>query len=542
MPSRDFPTTASAPWWRGASIYQIYPRSFADSNGDGIGDLPGVLAHLDHIASLNVDGIWLSPFFTSPMRDFGYDVADYRGVDPIFGSMADFDAIVAKAHDLGLKVIIDQVYCHTSDLHAWFIESRQSRDNPKADWFVWSDPKPDGSPPNNWQAVFGGPCWTWDARRQQYYLHNFLPSQPQLNLHNAAVQDAILDVLRFWFDKGVDGVRLDAINFAMHDPHLRDNPAVDGGPVRATRPYDFQHHRYNQSHPKVPDFLARIRAVADSYGDRFLLAEIGGELSHLEMKAYTQPPSLLHSAYGFRYLYAPTLEPAIIREASSAWPDDPAIGWPTWTFSNHDAPRAVSRWAQGRNEATTAKCALLLLCCLRGSLILYQGEELGLPQGEVPFHRLQDPEAIANWPQTLGRDGARTPMPWRAAAPFAGFSSIEPWLPIDARHGALAVDVQEADPFSTLQFARLIFTLRRQSAAMRLGSMEFLEAPEPILAFTRQAAGERVLCVVNLGAENARWRLPNGAKAILGLQVVEDAANGELDLAPHGGLIADWPV
>ncbi len=265
------------PWWKGAVIYQIYPRSFADSNGDGIGDLPGITARLDHVASLGVDAIWLSPFFTSPMKDFGYDVADYRDVDPIFGTLEDFDALVARAHELGLKVVIDQVYSHTSDEHPWFTESRSSRTNARADWYVWADAKPDGSPPSNWQSVFGGPAWTWDARRGQYYLHNFLKEQPQLHVHHAEVQAELLATARFWLDRGVDGFRLDAINFMMHEPTMRDNPpAPDTGKTR-TRPFDFQLKLYNQSHADIVPFLERIRATLDEYGDRFTVAEVGGD-------------------------------------------------------------------------------------------------------------------------------------------------------------------------------------------------------------------------------------------------------------------------
>ena len=280
MTAHILPHPAAGPdvaeWWRGAVIYQVYPRSFADSNGDGVGDLKGVADHLDHIASLGVDAVWLSPFYTSPMRDFGYDVADYCDIDPIFGTLADFDALVAKAHGLGLRVITDLVFAHTSDHHAWFRESRQSRTGPKADWYVWADARPDGSPPTNWQSVFGGPAWTWDARRGQYYMHNFLPEQPQLNVHNPAVQDALLDVARFWLDRGVDGFRFDAINFSMHDPALRDNPPLPPGGKR-TRPFDFQDKVHNQSHPAIADFLKRIRALTDSYGGRFSVAEVGGD-------------------------------------------------------------------------------------------------------------------------------------------------------------------------------------------------------------------------------------------------------------------------
>ena len=275
------------PWWKGASIYQIYPRSFADSNGDGIGDLAGVTARLDYVAALGVDAIWLSPFYTSPMQDFGYDVADYCNVDPIFGTLADFDALVARAHALGLKVTIDQVYAHTSDQHGWFAESRASRANDKADWYVWANARSDGSPPNNWQSVFGGPAWTWDARRGQYYMHNFLTSQPQLNVHNPDLQDALLDVARFWLDRGVDGFRIDAINFAMHDPELRDNPPASPSNKVRTRPFDFQQKIHNQSHPDIPLFLERLRALTDEYDGSFTVAEVGGADAEREMHLFT---------------------------------------------------------------------------------------------------------------------------------------------------------------------------------------------------------------------------------------------------------------
>ena len=278
--------STGSPWWKGAVIYQVYPRSFADSNGDGIGDLKGVAAHLDHVANLGCDGVWISPFFTSPMKDFGYDVADYCGVDPIFGSIEDFDALVERAHSLGLKVMLDQVYSHSSDKHPWFVESRSSRNNSKADWYVWADAKADGSPPNNWQSVFGGPSWTWDARREQYYHHSFLREQPQLNLHNIEVQDALLAVAKFWLDRGVDGFRLDALNFAMHDPALTDNPPVER-PGKRTRPFDFQHHFHNQGHPDITGFIERVRALTDGYDARFTVAEVGGERASEEMHLYT---------------------------------------------------------------------------------------------------------------------------------------------------------------------------------------------------------------------------------------------------------------
>jgi alpha-glucosidase len=492
----------ASPWWKGAVIYQVYPRSFADSNGDGIGDLKGVTAHLDHVASLGCDGVWISPFFTSPMKDFGYDVADYCGVDPIFGSLADFDEMVERAHAFGLKVMIDQVYSHSSDQHPWFVESRSSRGNAKADWYVWADPKVDGSPPNNWQSVFGGPSWTWDARREQYYHHNFLKEQPQLNLHNPDVQDALLDAAKFWLDRGVDGFRLDALNFAMHDPALTDNPPVTN-PTKRTRPFDFQHHFHNQGHPDIPRFLERVRELMDRYDASFTVAEVGGERALEEMKLYTESEARLNSAYSFDYLYAETLTPEVVRATIRSWPGGTKEGWPSWAFSNHDAPRFASRWWGEANRDAGVRVALMLLLSLRGNVILYQGEELGLPQAHVPFEALQDPEAIANWPQTLGRDGARTPLPWTAAAD-GGFGSNKPWLPFDPAHRAYNVEAQEADTDSVLNWTRQLIATRQSNPALREGSIRLLDQEsDQIVAFERELGGDRLACVFNLSGTSA---------------------------------------
>jgi alpha-glucosidase len=494
------------PWWRGATIYQVYPRSFADSNGDGIGDLPGITGKLDYIASLGVDAVWLSPFFTSPMKDFGYDVADYCGVDPIFGTLADFDALIEKAHSLGLKILIDQVYSHTSDLHPWFTESRACRDYAKADWYVWADAKPDGTPPNNWQSVFGGPAWTWDARRRQYYMHNFLSSQPQLNVHNAAVQDALLGVAKFWLDRGVDGFRVDAINFAMHDPELKDNPPAPAGNGLRTRPFDFQLKVNNQSHPDIPGFIQRVRALTDSYPACFTVAEVGGPDSDREMKAFTHGETHFNSAYGFDFLYADRLTPALVREALEAWPDEYGIGWPSWAFSNHDAPRWISRWAPDDAREAYARMVMLLFVSLRGNIIIWQGEELGLSQVDIPFEKLQDPEAIANWPLTLSRDGTRTPMPWTADAQNCGFSTAEPWLPLGPEHKAMAVDVEDADPDSMLALTRKLIAFRNANEAMLVGDLRIVEAHDHVLIFERWSADQHLICAFNMGGSDIHWQ------------------------------------
>ncbi len=524
---------AIAPWWRGAAIYQIYPRSFADSNGDGIGDLPGITGKLEYIAGLGVDAIWISPFYASPMKDFGYDVADYCDVDPIFGKLADFDSLVTRAHALGLKVMADQVYSHTSDAHDWFAESRQDRNNPKADWYVWADAKPDGSPPSNWQSVFGGPAWTWDARRGQYYLHNFLSSQPQLNVHLPAVQDALLAVARFWLDRGVDGFRIDALNFAMHDPLLRDNPpAPDDGRVR-TRPFDFQQQIYNQSHPDIPHFVERLRALTDSYEAVFTMAEVGGKEAEREMKLFTAGDTRLNSAYGFDFLYAPELTPALVAHALQLWPDSPDMGWPSWAFENHDAPRALSRWCTPDLADSFARLKMLLFVALRGNIILYQGEELGLTQIDIPYEQLRDPEAITNWPLTLSRDGARTPLPWKAQDEFGGFSATEPWLPLGEDNLSRAVDRQDADPASLLNLTRELLAVRNGYLALRLGRVETCVASGDLLILERTFDGERIRGLFNISDRAISLSAEQGHGDVL---VSINAATSN-SLPPFGALL-----
>ncbi len=529
-------TASQRPWWRGATIYQVYPRSFADSNGDGIGDLNGITGKLDYIASLGVDAVWISPFFTSPMKDFGYDVADYCDVDPIFGTLADFDALITKAHSLGLRILLDQVYSHTSDQHTWFAESRSSKSASKSDWYVWADAKPDGSPPSNWQSVFGGPAWTWDARRRQYYMHNFLSSQPQLNVHNPAVQDALLGVAKFWLDRGVDGFRVDAINFAMHDQALTDNPPAPAGNGVRTRSFDYQLKIHNQSHPDIPLFIERIRALTDSYDGRFTVAEVGGDHPDREMKAFTAGATHFNSAYGFNFLYADALTPVLVREAVEAWPEQEGIGWPSWAFSNHDAPRWISRWAPVGARDAYAQMAMLLFVSLRGNVIIWQGEELGLTQVDIPFEKLQDPEAIANWPLTLSRDGTRTPMPWSADAPHAGFTSGEPWLPIGDDHYALAVDVQEQDDTSLLALTKHLIGVRNSNHALVSGDLRIIEASGDLLVFERACDGQDMLCVFNMGAEPITWSPPQPDR----WRIVEAMNNGEMShLPPFAAFIAE---
>ncbi|MBY0564868.1 MAG: DUF3459 domain-containing protein [Hyphomonadaceae bacterium] len=505
-------------WLRGAVIYQIYPRSFRDANGDGVGDLKGVIEKLDYVASLGVDAIWLSPFFTSPMRDYGYDVSNYCDVDPLFGSLADADALIVRAHALGLKVIFDQVWSHSSDQHPWFRESRESRDNAKADWYVWADAKPDGSPPNNWQAMFGGCAWTWDSRRRQYYLHNFLPEQPDLNVRNPAVQDALLDIARFWLERGVDGFRLDVVNFYVQDSALRDNPPL---PLKKPppRPHQFQRHLYDRTQPETLPFLTRLRALLDQYG-AISIGEIEDEEPLRVQREYTEGDDRLHTAYSFFLLRQRTMTPAVIAEAMAGW--DGASGWPSWSLSNHDVIRFPTRLAS--DDPQRIKLMLTLLMCLRGAAFLYQGDELGLPHAEVPFDRLRDPEAIAFWPSGIGRDGARTPMPWISDAPMAGFTSAaDGWLPLDPRHRTLAAELQNKDAGSILAFTRRLIALRRANSALREGTFTLEQATDDLLIFSREAMGQKIICVFNLG--------PKPVAATLSGHVL-------LALGPDGGATA----
>ena len=529
-PAPNADTHADTPWWKGAVIYQVYPRSYQDTTGDGVGDLPGITRRLDHIASLGVEGVWISPFFTSPMKDYGYDVADFCDVDPVFGTLADFDALIAKAHALGLKVIIDQVYSHTSDQHPWFAESRSSRDNARADWYVWADANPDGTPPNNWQSVFGMGAWQWDARRGQYYLHNFLVEQPDLNLHSPEVQDAILDVTRFWLERGVDGFRLDALNFGMHDRALRDNPVETVFKRPPTRPFDFQRHSMSMSQPEIIPFVERIRGVLDSFGsDRFTVAEIGGPFPLDEMKAFTAGEARLNTAYAFDFLYAETITAELVRETQRQWPGTQGEGWPSWAFSNHDAPRAVTRWRGDVARTQYAKLLAALLLSLRGNAFIYQGEELGLEQADVAFEDLRDPEAIANWPETLGRDGARTPMPWTDGNDHAGFSTAKPWLPVGEDHPEASVAEQEGDADSVLNTYRRLVALRRGCPVLREGAIAF-EGEGELLVFDRTLDGRTRRCVFNLG----QAALPY-AGAVEAEVVVGNVSGGKI--APGSGFI-----
>ena len=528
-------------WWRGAVIYQVYPRSFFDSNGDGIGDLPGITAKLGHIAGLGVDAIWLCPFFASPQQDFGYDVSDHLAVDPIFGTLADFDALVERAHALRLKVLIDQVWSHTSNRHAWFVESRPGRHAPRADWYVWADPNPDGTPPNNWLSVFGGSAWTWEPRRRQYYLHHFLANQPALNLHNPAVVDAVLEGGEFWLRRGVDGFRLDAIDFLMHDPALRPNPAAPraDGPVPA-KLFGLQTHLHDMLQPQAMGVLARIRALMDRYPGTTTLGECSSQDGALaRVQRYTAGDQHLHMAYTLRPLRGGFDWPAVraLVEDVGAMRE----GWPCWSFSNHDVVRAATRWHPRGREAGHDPdfCRLLmaLLLTLRGSVSIYQGEELGLTEADLAEGDLRDPFGIAFWPEFRGRDGSRTPLPWHADARHAGFTTAaRPWLPVPDEHRKLAIDGQYHGSGVLPDWQRFL-AWRAAHPALRHGSLLPLDLPEPLVGFVREHDGQRVVCVFNLSEAPVSLDLADHP----GLRVLADSGFAP-ETGPMGAVLPPFGV
>ena len=490
----------AAPWWKGAVIYQIYPRSFRDSNGDGIGDLRGIAESLGHVAALGVDAVWLCPVYASPGADFGYDVSDHTAVAPEYGSLADLEALIAACNGRGLRVLLDFIIGHTSEVHPWFLASRAARNGPLADRYVWADPQPDGSPPNNWLSVFGGPAWRWEPRRRQYALHHFLPQQPALNLAHPATMDAMAEVMRFWLSRGADGFRVDALDFVAHDREMRSNPSAGLKEVPG-KLFGMQRHLHDMMGEGTDAVLGRLRSETDAFGDRALLGEFSSQPGAFARIARATGPGRLHMAYTLAPLRAGfgiEAARALIEAASLS------EGWPCWSFSNHDVVRAATRWApDGGPDPRMTRLLLTLLLTLRGSVCIYQGEELGLPDAELPFEALRDPFGISFWPDFRGRDGARTPMPWRRETPHGGFTDAEPWLPVPDAHRDLAVDVQERQADSVLHFTRALLALRRATPALVTGDLLPLDLPAPLIGYDRVAGSSRMRCVFNLSAKRA---------------------------------------
>ncbi|WP_412069160.1 alpha-amylase family glycosyl hydrolase [Rubrivirga sp. IMCC43871] len=510
----------SRPWWQTAVVYQIYPRSFQDSNADGLGDLPGITARLPYLADLGVGAVWLSPFYPSPQADFGYDVSDYRDVDPPYGTLADFDRLAERAHGLGLKLIVDFVPNHSSDQHAWFVESRASRDNPKRDWYVWRDPKPDGSPPNNWLSHFGGPAWTFDEATGQYYLHSFLREQPDLNWRNPSVVDEMMDTLRFWMARGVDGFRIDVAHLIAKDPAMRDNPLA---PVPAVmhKPrgeYDSQIHLHDKGHPDVHGLFARIRQTIDGFDgqDRVAIGEIHGFDDLPTWAGYYGTPTAdgslggLHLPFNFGLL-ATEWTAASVRahvDALEAALSDGA--WPNYVLGNHDERRLATRLGPA-----SVRLAGLLLLTLRGAPTLYYGDELGMPEVDVPANRRVDPWGIRSGLPELSRDGCRTPMAWDAS-PGAGFSDADPsdcWLPLHPTHETVNVATEAADPDSHLAFYRRALAVRAASASLQAGDYVPLDGvPDDVFAFVR---GGDTLVLLHLDDGTAEVAVPEAFRGAM---------------------------
>ncbi|MFD1036287.1 alpha-amylase family glycosyl hydrolase [Sphingomonas hankookensis] len=481
--------SSAQPWWQAATIYQIYPRSFADSDGDGIGDLNGIADRLDYLVDLGIDAIWISPIYPSPMADFGYDVADYTGIDPRFGTLADFDALLEKAHAAGIRVLLDFVPNHSSDRHDWFVESRASRDNPKRDWYIWRDPAPDGGPPNNWISDFGGPAWSFDPATGQYYSRAFLPEQPDLNWRNPEVQAAMLAAMRFWFDRGVDGFRIDVQWHMVKHADFPDNP----------RNPDFREgmgdmHRVLQLHstdqPEVHAIATAMRQQADEFG-AVLVGEIYLPIPKLMTYYGTSDAPGVHLPFNFQLIEAnwnaAELATRIV-EYEAALPEG---GWPNWVLGNHDRPRIATRVGLAQ-----ARVAAMLLLTLRGTPTLYQGDELGLTDAQVPADKVQDPRELREPGLGLGRDPVRTPLPWTAVG---GFTAGDPWLPIDPAHLPLNAEAQASDPESMLSLYRRLLALRCATPALATGAIGDVRADGDVLTYTRSDGTDRYRIVLNLG-------------------------------------------
>ncbi|MEO5865670.1 MAG: alpha-amylase family glycosyl hydrolase [Sphingomonas sp.] len=498
-------------------IYQIYPRSFQDSDGDGVGDLAGIERRLDYIAELGVDAVWLSPIYPSPMKDFGYDISDYCNVEPDFGDLTAFDRLLAGIHSRGLKLILDFVPNHSSDRHPWFLESRMSRDNPKRAWYIWHDPAPDGGPPNNWISDFGGSAWEWDETTDQYYLHAFLKEQPDLNWRNRDLRDAMMNVLRFWMDRGVDGFRIDVLWHIVKAEHFADNPLnPDWAPDRTERDRVLQLHSTDQ--PEAHALSADFRNLADSYGERVLIGEIFLPNDRHARWYGTREKPQVHLPFNFQLIENRWNAEVLKRVIANYEASLPGFGWPNWVIGSHDAPRIAARVGEAQ-----ARVAAMLLLTLRGTPTLYQGDELGIGEVAIPPNRIRDPQALRQPGLDIGRDRSRTPMAWDSSS-NAGFSGAEPWLPLHEDWTTRNVEQQAVEPKSMLNLYQSLLTLRKQREALAKGSIELLDAEADVLAYERRYGDERILVALNLGDSFRGFSTPKGAVV------------GDLLASTHGAL------
>ena len=507
------PPRSTSEWWRGAMLYEVYIRSFYDTTGSGTGDIPGVIEKLDYIRDLGVDGFWLTPFYPSPQKDFGYDITDFCAVDERYGTMDDFRRLLDECHKRDLKLLLDFVPVHSSDEHPWFVESRQSRDNPRADWYIWADGAPDGGPPNNWLSSFGGSAWSWDPRRAQYYYHPFLQGQPSFNLQKPEVMEAVVAHMRFWLDMGVDGFRLDAVQCLCCDLSLRSNPPavseeengmVGGGPHN---PFKRQLHLFDRDVPEAIPVIEQFRKVADSYRpERVLIGELADMDSSRFSVKYTMANERFHAIYDFDLINgAHSVEKwvDVLRRRMRYM----ASGWTKNVFTNHDSTRVVSNLlpqaVEAGRAADAAKALIFLQSTLLGGGILYQGDELGLPQPQLSYDHIYDPWAKAFWPEFQGRDGVRTPLPWKQDAPHGGFTSGDhPWLPMPDEHRPLAIDIQQEDEHSVLNFTRWMLQWRKDQPLTRTGRETIHDdVAAPLICFDRCSDTDRVSFIANLGLD-----------------------------------------
>lgn len=521
-------------WWQKGVVYQIYPRSFADSEGNGTGDLRGVISRLDYLEWLGIDAIWLSPIYPSPMADFGYDVSNYTDVHPMFGTLEDFDELVTEAHRRGLKVILDFVPNHTSDEHPWFVESRSSKSNPKRDWYIWADPASDEGLPNNWESNFGGPSWTWDETTGQYYLNSFDPKQADLNWRNPEVREAMYDVMRFWYERGVDGFRIDVLHIMIKDENLQDNPS-DPDWEPGDTPWDWQSRVYSEDRPEVHEISAEMRELADSYGGRVLIGEIYLPVDRL-MAYYGEDLGGVHLPFNFQLILLEYWNAGKVRrivdEYEAALPEG---GWPNWVLGNHDNYRVASRIGPER-----ARLAQMLLLTLRGTPTVYYGDEIGMHDVEIPEHLIVDPRG-KDQPE-FSRDPARTPMQWDDS-PNAGFTTGDPWLPIAEDHAEINVAVQSEEPGSMLEFFRGLIRLRKKSPALSVGSYTAIETGnDAVFAYLREHEGQRIVVALNFSEQPTRVDLAvanNGGELLCSTHLDRAGAleSGQLELRPYEGLM-----
>jgi alpha-glucosidase len=514
-------------WWKSGTVYQIYPRSFQDSDGDGVGDLAGIERRLDYLAALGIDAVWISPICPSPMADFGYDVADYCDVDPLFGSLADFDRLLAAAHARGIKVLLDFVPNHSSDRHPWFLESRTSRDNPKRDWYIWRDAGPGGGPPNNWISDFGGSAWEWDEATGQYYYHAFLKEQPDLNWRNPELRAAMMDALRFWLDRRVDGFRIDVLWHMIKAEAFPDNPLNPH-----YHPSLGEMHKVMQLHstdqPEVHDIAAEMRRLADGYGERVLIGEIYLPIDKL-MTYYGPELSGVHLPFNFQLIDAPWHARGLAKIITDYEAALPPGGWPNWVLGNHDRPRVAAKLGEAQ-----ARVAAMLLLTLRGTPTLYYGDELGIGNVTIPAERVRDPRELREPGLGLGRDPVRTPMAWDGSG-NAGFSTAEPWLPLHDDWRDRNAAAEEGDPGSILHLYRRLLSLRRAHEALSVGEIALVDAQGDVLAYERRAGDERLLVALNLGGEEQALALPEWAADYVVLLSTLDSEGSML--RPNEGII-----